>query len=92
MTSSVKFTDILYFLAEVGVYVAIVWWAFTRDIPTIARWVLGLGLLAVFAVSWGLLAAPKASMALHGLPDVLFRLLWFGLGFAAAVVVIAEAI
>ena len=63
---------------------------FTRDIPTAAGWILAIGLLAVFAVSWGLLAAPRASWALHGIPDVLFRVLWFGLGLTAAIIVIAE--
>jgi CHASE1-domain containing sensor protein len=48
--------------------------------------------LAVFAVSWGLLAAPRATIALHGAPDVLFRIIWFGLGLAAAVVLVAEAV
>ena len=92
MTSSLKFTDILYFLAEIAVYVAVAWWGFTREVPAPARWALGLGLLAVFAVSWGLLAAPHASLALQGLPDLLFRLLWFGLGLAAAVVLVAQAV
>ena len=92
MTSSIKFTDILYFLAEIAVYAAVVWWGFSRDVPTPARWALGLGLLAVFAASWGFLAAPHASFGLHGVADVLFRLLWFGLGLGAAIVVISEAV
>src|ERR1700712_49401 len=84
VTSSIKVTDILYFLAEIAVYVAIAWWGFSRDVPVPARWVLSLGLLAVFAVSWGLVAAPNASIRLPGVADVLFRLLWFGLGLVAA--------
>ena len=92
MTSSIRFTDILYFLAEMAVYVAVAWWGFSRDVPVLARWALGLGLLAVFAVTWGLLAAPHASFALSGFADVLFRVLWFGLGLAAAIVVIAQAV
>jgi hypothetical protein len=92
VTTSIRSTDILYFLAEIAVYVAVVWWGFSRDVSTPTRWILGLGLLAVFAVSWGLLAAPRASIALHGAPDVLFRAAWFGLGLAAAVALIAEAV
>ena len=92
MTSTIKFTDILYFLAEVAVYVAVVWWGLTREISTPARWVLAVGLFAVFAVSWGLVAAPRASWHLPGAADLAFRLIWFGLGLAAAVTVVAEAV
>ena len=91
MTSSIKLTDILYFLAEIAVYVSVTWWGFSRDVPTPARWALGLGILAAFAVTWGLLAAPRATVDLPGLADVLFRLFWFGLGLAAAIALIAGA-
>ena len=86
---SVKFLDVLYFLAEVAVYVAVAWWGFSRAVPTVARWGLAVGLLAVFAASWGVFAAPGAVLPLQGWLDPAFRVLWFGLGIAAAIMLIA---
>jgi hypothetical protein len=85
-----KLVDVMYFLAEILVYVAIAWFGFTRDVPDVVRWCLGLGGVAVFAVSWGLFASPRAGFALHGTADTAFRVLWFGLGAAAAVVVVTQ--
>lgn len=86
---SITFRDVAYFLAEVAVYVAVVWWGFSRAVPSVARWGLGVGLLAVFAVSWGVCAAPGASLPLHGWLGTAFRVVWFGLGLAAAVSLVA---
>ena len=88
MKDSVSFTGLLYFLAELAVYVAVAWWGFTRDVPTAARWGLGLGGIVVFAGLWGVFAAPRARVPLHGAVGLTFRVLWFGLGAAAAAVVI----
>lgn len=85
-----RFLDVLYFFAEILVYVAVAWWGFTRDVPAPARWCLGLGGLVVFAATWGMLASPRANFALQGLADTVFRVVWFATGAAAAIVVIAE--
>ena len=87
MTDSIRFTDVLYFLAELAVYVAVTWWGFTRDVPAVARWGLGLGGLVVFAVVWGLFAAPRAPVRMHGGAGLTFRIVWFGLGAAAVVAI-----
>lgn len=86
--AALRWADVLYFAAEMVVYVAVAWWGFTRAVPDPARWCLGLGAIALLAVAWGLLASPKAGIPLHGAVDVLFRVLWFGLGAAAAVAVL----
>ncbi|MET3805929.1 hypothetical protein ABIB25_002937 [Nakamurella sp. UYEF19] len=88
--STLNFTDVLYFVAEILVYVAVAWWGFTRDVPGPLRWCLALGLLVLFAVTWGLLASPRATFPLHGVADAAFRIAWFGLGAAAAIVVIVQ--
>lgn len=75
---SITFRDVAYFLAEVAVYVAVVWWGFSRAVPSVARWGLGVGLLAVFAVSLGSVCgdrclATAARVARHGVPRRLVR-------------------
>ena len=77
--------EVLYFLAEVAVYVAVAWWAFTRELAPALRWLLAIGLVAAFAIPWALLASPKARWPLPGWADTMFRIVWFGLGFVAAV-------
>lgn len=86
---TLKMTDVLYFIAEIVVYIAVAWWGFSRELPGLLRWCLGLGGPVVFAVTWGLLASPRAKFALHETADTLFRVVWFGLGAAAVIVVIA---
>lgn len=44
----------------------------------------------LFAITWGLLASPRATFPLHGVADAIFRIGWFGLGAAAALVVVVE--
>ena len=76
--------EALYFLAEMAVYVAVIWWAFTRDLQPGWRWLLAFGLVVVFATPWALLVSPMARWPLTGWADVAFRVLWFGLGLLAA--------
>lgn len=84
--------DVGYFVAELGVYAAVVWWAFTRDVPSPARWAIAVTGVVVLAASWGAFASPKAPYSLPGWWDTLFRCVWFGLGAAAAVTVFVQAL
>ncbi len=88
MDPSIRFRDMLYFLAELAVYAAVAWWGFTRDAPLALRLLLGLGGVIAFAVSWAVLASPKASIPLRGLANVAFRAGWVGLGAVAGMVVV----
>lgn len=90
--ATVRFSDVLYFLAELAVYTAVVWWGLSRDASTPVRWLLATGGLSTLAISWGLVAAPRAIFALHGVGDVAFRVAWFGCGLIAAVIVISAAV
>ncbi len=84
MTSSIRFTDVLYFAAELAVYVAVAWWGVTREVP--AAGLVGIGSIVVMATTWSVFAAPRASIPLHGIGSLVFRLAWFGVGAAAGVV------
>ena len=86
---SVRVYDVLYFLAEMAAYVAVVWWAVTRPVPLAARVGLGVLVLVVFAIAWALFAAPRAPLPLSGAADVAFRAGWFGLAAIAAAAVVA---
>lgn len=77
--------EVGYFLAEVAVYVAIAWWGLTRADSFMLGLLLALGLVSIFAGSWGLLASPKAMWPLRGIADTAFRIAWFGFGLAAAI-------
>ncbi len=90
VVATFRITDMLYFFAELLVYVALAWWGFTRAVPVPIRWCLGLGGVTLFAASWGVFAAPRASIALHGAAGTSFRLVWFGIGAAAAVTVVTS--
>lgn len=90
--NDIRWSDIGYFVAELGVYAAVVGWGLTRDVPTAVRWTLAVGGFTVFAVSWGLLAAPRATFALVGVFDTAFRCVWFGLGAVAAILVVASVV
>ena len=83
--------DVLVFLAEVGVLVAVGWWGATRGVAVPARVVLAVGLVTAFAVAWGSWASPKATWPLTGAASVAFRVAWFGLGAAAALAVLLRA-
>ncbi len=86
---TLKIADVLYFIAELLVYAAVAWWGFSREVPGLVRWCLGLGGVAVFAATWGVLASPRANFALQGAAGLLFRVVWFGLGATAAIVVLS---
>lgn len=77
----------LYFLAELAVYVSVSWWGFTQDSAAGIRGLLGLGTIVVFAAAWAAFAAPRAAIPLRGMAIVAFKLAWFGLGAAAGLVV-----
>jgi hypothetical protein len=87
-TDPVGLIDVLYFTAELAVYVVVAWWGFSRSVPAVGREALGLAAIIAFAAAWGMFAAPNASLALHGVAGVTFRIVWFGLGAAAGSIVI----
>lgn len=86
--SCIGFTDVLWFLAELAAYAAVAWWGLTREVPLAVRLLLGLGGIAVFATTWAVFAAPRASRPLRGAANVVFRVAWFGLGAAAGLVAV----
>jgi len=80
--------EVAYFLAEVVVYVLVVWWSLALQGPLLLRLLLAIGLFAAFAITWGLLVSPKAKWPLRGRADTAFRIVWFGLGLAAGTLLI----
>ena len=86
---AVRGYDLLYFVAEMAAYVAVVWWGLTQPVPLVARLGLGVGALAVFATAWGLFAAPRAAVPLTGAAGIAFRVGWFGLAALAGAAVLA---
>ena len=89
---AVRAYDVAYFVAEMAAYVAVVWWAASRAVPVLARVGLGAGALLVFAIAWGLFAAPHAVLPLSGAAGIAFRVAWFGLAaVAGAAVIVAHA-
>jgi hypothetical protein len=73
----------LSFLLELAVLVAVGVWGFTVGGGLPGELVLGLGAPVLFAVLWGICAAPKSTRALHGPLRAGFELTWFGSGVAA---------
>jgi hypothetical protein len=91
MDPSIRFSDVLYFLAELAVYVVMAWWGLTRDVPVVFGALLGVGGVAVLAAAWAIFAAPRARIPLHGIANVVFRVAWFGIGAAAGLALVAGA-
>jgi hypothetical protein len=71
------------FCLELAVLIAVCYWGF--HLSGTLRVVAGIGAPILFAVLWGVFAAPKASMPLHGAANVAFRIAWFACGAAALV-------
>lgn len=80
--------DVAYFVAELVVYASVAWWAATRPIPLAGRVGLAVGLVLGLAVTWGVFAAPQATIGLTGAAGTVFRLMWFGVGAAALISVL----
>ncbi|MEU8622199.1 YrdB family protein [Streptomyces sp. NPDC048623] len=76
--------DVLAFGAELAVYAAAGWWAWTRPARRAVR--LGGAVVAVagLALLWGRFAAPAAGHPLHGAARAAFEICWFGAGALAA--------
>jgi hypothetical protein len=73
----------LSFLLELAVLVAVGIWGFGVGHGRLAKIALGLGGPSMFAVLWGICAAPKSTRALHGPVRAAFEVAWFGSGVAA---------
>lgn len=71
------------FLLELAVLFAVGHWGLTLSQGWPVRLLAGVGGVLLMAVLWGVFAAPKATAPLHGVPDVVFRLAWFGVGAVA---------
>ncbi len=84
MNDSIGVADLLWFVAEVAVYIAVAWWGVAHDVPVAARTALGIALVGAFAAGWGTFVAPRARVPLRGAASVVFRVVWFGPGAAAA--------
>lgn len=76
------------FLLELAVLVALCYWGFSLSGPV--QFVAGAGTPVLFAVLWGVFAAPKASRPLHGGANAAFQIAWFACG--AAALVLADAV
>ena len=75
--------QVLTFFLELAVYASLVAWAVSTSLATLGKSLLAVTAVAVFAVAWGVFAAPKASMPLHGAARVAFEIAWFGAGLVA---------
>lgn len=75
--------QVLTFVLELAVYASLVTWALSTPWNALAKAALAVAGVAGFAVAWGLFAAPKASMPVHGTARVAFEIGWFGLGAVA---------
>jgi hypothetical protein len=84
MLSLVKNANLLVaFLLELAVLGSLVYWGFHAGTNLAFKIAAGIGLPVVFAVAWGMFAAPNASMALHGVGRFAFEVVWFGSGAVA---------
>jgi hypothetical protein len=73
----------LTFFLELAVYASVIGWSFRSSSSTTVKVIVAVAGVAVLAVTWGLFAAPKASMPLHGAALVAFEIAWFSVGVAA---------
>jgi hypothetical protein len=71
------------FLLELAVLFAVGSWGFTLSTSLPLQLLAGLGASALMAGLWGILAAPKASVPLHGAAKAAFQIAWFGVGAMA---------
>lgn len=69
-------------LIELAVLAAAVAFGWHLHVPVAARLAVGVLLALVFAVAWGLAAAPRAKNRLTGLRLAGFEVLWFAAGAA----------
>ncbi|MEY9874577.1 heme A synthase [Streptacidiphilus sp. MAP12-33] len=76
--------DVLGFAAELAVYAAAIWWAWTLRRPRVVRLAVAVVALVLLAAVWGEWAAPTAAHPLHGAGRAAFEICWFGAGALAA--------
>jgi hypothetical protein len=76
--------DVLAFGAELAVYAAAGWWAWTRPGRRALRLAVAVLVVAPLAVLWGQFAAPTADHPLHEAARAVFEICWFGASALAA--------
>lgn len=74
---------LIAFLLELAVLLAAGYAGFTLPRTLVLRVIVGLGSPVLLAALWGLFAAPRATMPLHGAASVAFQIAWFGVGVLA---------
>ncbi|MEV8633341.1 YrdB family protein [Streptosporangium sp. NPDC051023] len=77
--------DLIWFAAEMAVYVSVGYWGFTRSTWP-RKLSAGIGGIALFATVWGLFCAPLATYPLGGAAKVAVEAVWFATGATAFVV------
>ncbi|MEU2233667.1 YrdB family protein [Streptomyces vietnamensis] len=82
--SGVTAVDVAAFGAELAVYTAAGWWAWTRPGRRAVRLSVAVSAVTGLAVLWGQFAAPTAGHPLHGAARAAFEICWFGAGAVAA--------
>lgn len=87
---TVSVADVAWFAAEAAVYVGVGWWGATRGLGWPGGLLLALFAVVAMAATWGLFAAPEASLFLAGPVGVAFRSVWFGLGAFALLIVVTR--
>lgn len=73
----------LMFGLELTVYGSVIAWAISAAPSPVSRALLAIGAVAGMGTVWGLLAAPRAPVPVHGLARVGLELAWFGVGAGA---------
>lgn len=76
--------DVGAFGAELAVYAAAAWWAWTGPARRATRLLAAVLAVTGLAVLWGRFAAPAAAHPLHGAARAAFELCWFGAGALGA--------
>ena len=71
------------YVLELAVLFAVGSWGFTLSSSLPLQLLAGMGIAALMAGLWAILAAPKASVPLHGAANAAFQIAWFGVGAMA---------
>jgi hypothetical protein len=73
----------MFFFLELATYVAVIYWALTRELHLALRIGLAVAGVAIMVTVWSLLGAPTATYHLEGWNRAALLVVWFGAGVAA---------